>query len=278
MTETAAPTELPKQYDHTAAQDRWYAHWQAEGYFHSEPNAERQPYTIVIPPPNVTGALHLGHALNGTLQDIAVRNRRMRGFDTLWIPGTDHAGIATQAVVERKLSGEGKTREDLGREAFLEEVWKWKEEHGNQILKQFRALGASCDWTRTAFTMDERLSRAVRVAFVRLWEKGLIYRGARIVNWDCKLQTAVSDDEVEMLPQKSKLYYLRYPVKGDGEGEAERHVTVATTRWGTHGNEHKIRLAKMGERLCTELESSGGDIGGNERFEAGFVDWHLAGT
>ena len=181
----------------------------------------------MIPPPNVTGALHMGHALNGTVQDISVRFRRMRGFETLWIPGTDHAGIATQAVVEKRLyQEEGKTREEMGREDFLAEVWKWKDEYESRILNQIRRLGASCDWSRTAFTMEPRLTRAVRESFCRLYERGLIYKGMRLVNWDCVLQTAISDDEIEYVSRKGKLWYLKYPIVGR-EGE---FVTVATTR------------------------------------------------
>ena len=169
----------------------------------------------------------MGHALNGTLQDIVIRHRRKAGYDALWVPGTDHAGIATQAVVEKKLySEEGKTREELGREAFLGKVWEWKEEHGNTIIEQFRRLGCSCDWTRTKFTMDEDLTHAVRVSFVELWERGLIYRGKRLVNWDCVLETAVSDDEIENVERKGKLWYLKYPLM-ERPGE---HIVVATTR------------------------------------------------
>ena len=206
-----------------------YEKWEAAGCFQppAEGEGSGKTFTVMIPPPNVTGVLHMGHALNGTIQDIVVRHRRKAGFDTLWVPGTDHAGIATQAVVEKKLyAEEQKTREDLGREAFLERIWDWKEEHGNIILKQFRSLGCSCDWTRTKFTMDEDLSRAVREAFAELWERGLIYRGARLVNWDCVLQTAVSDDEIEYVQRKGKLWHLRYPLVDD----PETHLVVATTR------------------------------------------------
>jgi valyl-tRNA synthetase len=205
-----------------------YQQWVASGAFTPGPRkAGEKTFTIVIPPPNVTGVLHMGHALNGAIQDIIVRQRRMQGWTALWLPGTDHAGIATQAVVERKLfEEEQKTRNDLGREAFLARVWAWKEQHGKYILEQYRRLGASCDWTRTQFTMDAGLSRAVREAFVRLFDKGLVYRGARLVNWDCVLETAVSDDEIEYVPRKDKLYQIRYPVKG----RPDTFVTVATTR------------------------------------------------
>ena len=221
--------ELESRYDPHAHEGDVYQQWLDSGAFTpAEERAEgAEPFVVMIPPPNVTGVLHMGHALNGTLQDIVVRFHRMCGKDTLWLPGTDHAGIATQAVVEKKLyAEEGKTRQDIGREAFFSKVMDWKDEHGGIILEQFRRLGASCDWSRTRFTLEPHMSRAVRESFVRLWEKGLIYRGARMVNWDCQLQTAVSDDEVEMVPQKGKLWYLRYPV----EGEEGRFLVVATTR------------------------------------------------
>jgi len=217
---------LPKTYDAAAAERRWSEEWERSGLFTAGRRAGAEPFVVMIPPPNVTGVLHMGHALNGALQDVLVRFQRMRGRDVLWLPGTDHAGIATQAVVERKLFKEkGLKRQEMGRDAFLAEVWAWKEEHGGIILQQFRALGCSCDWTRTAFTMDENLSRGVREAFVRLWERGLVYRGARMVNWDCVLKTAVGDDEVEDIERKGHLWTLRYPL-ADGSG----HLSVATTR------------------------------------------------
>ncbi len=220
--------ELSTRYTPADFEVRIYKDWLASGGFTpKEAVKPEKTFTIMIPPPNVTGVLHMGHALNGTIQDIVIRHRRMNGFTALWVPGTDHAGIATQAVVERQLyEKEKKTRNDLGREAFLARVWEWKEEHGSYILEQFRRLGSSCDWSRTRFTMEPMLTRAVRESFVRLWEKGLIYRGARLVNWDCVLETAVSDDEIEYVPRKDKLYEIRYPVKG----RAGEFVTVATTR------------------------------------------------
>jgi len=226
MTESA-PAKLATRYEPAALEAAMTRRWEASGRFTPPAQPSGPAFTVMIPPPNVTGVLHMGHALNNTLQDVVVRARRMQGFDVLWLPGTDHAGIATQAVVEKKLFLEQKTtRQALGREAFLQEVWKWKEHHGDAILGQLKRLGSSCDWSRTKFTMDAELSRAVRVSFVRLWEQGLVYRGARIVNWDCKLQTAVSDDEVEYVAQKGKLWRLRYPV----QGQPGRFVTVATTR------------------------------------------------
>ena len=219
--------ELSTRYAPKEFEAAIYAEWIASGAFAPKAPAHgERTFTIMIPPPNVTGVLHMGHALNGTVQDIIVRHRRMNGFAALWLPGTDHAGIATQAVVERKLEDEGKQRKAIGRAAFEAEVWAWREKHGNYILEQFRRLGSSCDWSRTRFTLEPAMSRAVREAFVRLFEKGLVYRGARLVNWDCVLETAVSDDEIEYVARKDKLYSIRYPVKGrDGE-----FVTVATTR------------------------------------------------
>lgn len=219
--------ELAPRFEPGTIESKWYAYWSEKNLFRAERDIKKKPYTIMIPPPNVTGSLHLGHALNNTLQDVMIRFKRMQGFNTLWLPGTDHAGIATQAVVERKLfEEEGLTREDLGREEFVGRIWKWKEEFGNRILKQLRELGCSCDWSRARFTLDEGLSKAVRVAFVEMFKKGLIYKGARIVNWDCTLQTAVSDDEIEMVPEKGMLAYIKYPVKG----EQGSFLEVATTR------------------------------------------------
>ncbi len=222
--------DIPKTYDPRQAEQEHYARWEAEGYF--APEINRDPaapvFSIVIPPPNVTGSLHMGHALQHTLMDVMTRHKRMCGFRTLWLPGMDHAGISTQLMVNRELKKEGLTRHDLGREKFVERVWQWKHESGGQILNQMRREGASVDWSRERFTMDEGLSRAVREVFVRLYEEGLIYRGDRIVNWCPTDQTVLSDLEVEKTPQAGKLYYLQYPVKSaDG---TSRRVTVATTR------------------------------------------------
>lgn len=226
-TNLPAPGEMATRYDPAAIENEIRSTWKAKEIFTAGRDPEREPFTIMIPPPNVTGVLHMGHALNGTLQDIVARHRRMAGYDVLWLPGTDHAGIATQAVVEKKIYEErGQTREDLGREAFLAEIWKWKDDHGATILEQFQRLGTSCDFSRTAFTLSDQLSRAVREAFVRMFEQGLVYRGARLVNWDCVLQTAISDDEIEYVARRGQLWNLHYPVKG----EPDRHVTVATTR------------------------------------------------
>jgi len=222
--------DLPKQYDHAAAQERWYRFWEERGYFHSEPNPKRKPFTIVIPPPNVTGALHLGHALNNTLQDILIRMKRMQGFESLWVPGTDHAGIATQAVVERRLlTEEGKTRHDLGREGLVQRIWAWKDEYEARILSQLKQMGCSCDWERTRFTLDPVCARAVRHTFFGLFRQGLIYRGKRLVNWDTMLQTAVADDEVFHETVSGHFWYFLYPVIDAKPGEPE-HVMIATTR------------------------------------------------
>jgi len=218
--------EMSKRYDAAAAQERWNTFWKDQGTFTAGQRPDADTFTVMNPPPNVTSILHMGHALNGVVQDVLVRWQRMLGKDVLWLPGTDHAGIATQAVVEKKIWREQKkTLKEIGREAFLKQVWDWKEHYGNAILEQNRALGCSCDWTRTAFTMDENLSRAVRVSFVQLWEKGLVYRGHRMVNWDCVLKSAIGKDEIEEKETKGHLWHFNYPLE-DGSG----HMTVATTR------------------------------------------------
>ncbi len=223
-------SELPKQYDHAAAQKRWYPYWEEQGLFHSEPDPTREPYAIVIPPPNVTGALHLGHALNNTLQDILIRMKRMQGFETLWLPGADHAGIATQAVVERRLLQEEKlSRHDLGRQGLVDRIWEWKNDYQTRIVGQLKRMGCSCDWSRMRFTLDEVCARAVRETFFALFKEGKIYRGKRLVNWDTYLQTAVSDDEVFHDPVKGHFWHFRYPVVDPKPGEPT-HITIATTR------------------------------------------------
>jgi len=230
MDKTLPLKDLPKHYDHTAAQQRWYPFWEQQGYFHSQPSHDRRPYTIVIPPPNVTGALHLGHALNNTLQDILIRQRRMQGYETLWMPGTDHAGIATQAVVERRLlEEEGQTRHDLGRGGLVQRIWAWKEQYEARILSQLKQMGCSCDWARNRFTLDPICARAVRHTFFRLFRQRLIYRGKRLVNWDTMLQTAVADDEVFHETVPGHFWYFLYPVIDPKPGEP-KHVTIATTR------------------------------------------------
>ncbi len=221
---------LPSQYDHAAAQGKWYAFWEERGYFHADPASEKEPFSVVIPPPNVTGALHLGHALNNTLQDILCRMRRMQGYEVLWMPGTDHAGIATQAVVERRvLEEEGKSRHDLGREGLVDRIWDWKREYEKRILGQLKQMGFSCDWERLRFTLDDQCARAVRETFFQLFKDEKTYRGKRLVNWDTFLQTAVSDDEVFHDPVKGHFWHFRYPVIDPKPGEPE-FVTIATTR------------------------------------------------
>ena len=218
--------EIASKYNPAEVEGKWYQYWLDNGFFKSKPDG-REPYTIVIPPPNVTGVLHMGHMLNNTIQDILIRRARMQGKNACWVPGTDHASIATEAKVVNRLVQQGIKKTDLTREDFLKHAWEWKEEHGGIILKQLRKLGASCDWDRTAFTMDELRSESVIKVFVDLYNKGLIYRGVRMVNWDPKALTALSDEEVIYKEEHSKLYYLRYKVEGDPEG---RYAIVATTR------------------------------------------------
>ncbi|UJS17472.1 MAG: valine--tRNA ligase [Candidatus Jettenia sp.] len=219
-------TKLSTQYNPKEIDDKWYQFWKEKGFFHSEPNPSQKPYTIVIPPPNVTGVLHMGHALNNIIQDILIRWRRMQGYNTLWMPGTDHAGIATQNVVERELAAKHKKREHLGRERFIEEVWKWKNQYGSTIIKQLKKLGSSCDWNRERFTMDEGLSTAVKEAFVRLFEKGLIYKGKYMINWCPRCCTALADDEVEHEEHEGNLWYIKYPFRD----APHLYFIVATTR------------------------------------------------
>ncbi len=223
---------LSKTYDPKNVEEKWYQHWEKSGYFRAEANEETKKakeegktFSIVMPPPNVTGSLHLGHALDNTLQDILTRWRRMQGYETLWLPGTDHAGIATQAKVEGQLAKEGTSKYDIGREKFLERVWEWKKQYGDHITKQLRKLGTSCDWERERFTLDEGCSRAVREVFVRLYEKGLIYQGNYIINWCPQCQTTISDIEVEHEDQKGQIWYINYPLQ-EGDG----YIMVATTR------------------------------------------------
>ncbi len=217
---------LDKTFNPAEVEGRIYAGWEASGAFRAGQRPNAEPFCIVIPPPNVTGRLHIGHALNNTLQDALARFERMRGKDVLWQPGTDHAGIATQLIVERQLAEKQQSRVQMGREKFLEEVWRWKEESGGAIGQQQRRLGASADWSRDRFTMDEGLSRAVLKTFVELYREGLIYKDKRLVNWDPRLQTAVSDLEVENIEMKGHLWYIKYPI----EGQAGQFITVATTR------------------------------------------------
>ncbi len=223
--------EIPKQYDPAEDQAKWYSYWEQNGYFDADPDPQKPAHTIVIPLPNVTGALHMGHALNGTLQDLITRRKRMQGFVALWMPGTDHAGIATQAVVERRmLEEEGLTRHDIGRQALVNRIWKWKEVYEQRILGQLKSLGASCDWRRTRFTLDEVCSKAVRRTFFKLFKDGLIFRGKRLVNWDTYLQTAVADDEVFEEETQGFFWTFNYPVVEHDDFETGEKISFSTTR------------------------------------------------
>ena len=217
--------ELAKTYEPQEVEDRIYRFWEEGGYFHAEAHPDKKPYTIVMPPPNITGQLHMGHALDETLQDILIRWRRMQGYEALWVPGTDHASIATEAKIVEAMAKEGLTKEDLGREGFLERAWAWKETYAGRIEQQLKKLGSSCDWEREHFTLDEGCSKAVREVFVRLYEKGLIYRGERIINWCPHCKTSISDAEVEFEEKDAFFYHLRYPIEGTGE-----YLELATTR------------------------------------------------
>ncbi|MDP8234071.1 MAG: valine--tRNA ligase [Candidatus Saelkia tenebricola] len=250
-------SRMESRYQSKKTEQKWYDYWEKGGFFHVEPDLNKPPFCIVIPPPNVTGILHMGHALNNTIQDILIRWKRMQGYCVLWIPGTDHAGIATQNVVEREIFKEGLTRYDLGREKFIKKIWQWRNEYGSTIVKQLRKLGASCDWERERFTMDEGLSEAVLEAFIKLYNKGVIYKGNYIINWCPRCRTALSDEEVEHEEQEGFLYYLKYPVI-NAEG---KFVTVATTRPETmlgdvavavHPNDERYEFLK-GKKILLPL-------------------------
>jgi valyl-tRNA synthetase len=225
-------TEIPTRYNPQETEDKWYRFWEENKLFCAQQDSSKEPFCIVIPPPNVTGILHMGHALNNTIQDILIRYNRMQGKESLWMPGIDHAGIATQNVVEKALAKEGLKRQDLGREKFIERVWKWKEEYGSTIIRQLKKLGSSCDWRRSRFTMDEEYSRAVVEAFVRLYELGLIYQGNYIINWCPRCSTALSDEEAPHSELQGNLYYLRYPLKeiSNSKSQIPNYIVVATTR------------------------------------------------
>jgi len=243
--------DIPKAYDPKLVEDKWYAEWITKGCFTANPSSSKPPYSIVIPPPNVTGVLTMGHVLNNTLQDILARRKRMQGYEVLWLPGTDHAGIATQTVVEKTLRKQGKIkhREDLGREKFLEKVWEWKEKHGGIIIQQLKKLGCSCDWSRERFTMDEAYSRCVLQVFVDLYNKGLIYRGKRMVNWDPSARTALSDEEVNMVEEQGHLWHLKYPLlDASGKPHANEFVVVATTRPETMLGDEAVAVNPDDER------------------------------
>ena len=217
--------QLEKIYDPKQVEDRLYAFWVENGYFHAEPNPDKKPFTIVIPPPNITGQLHMGHALDNTLQDILIRFRRMQGYETLWMPGTDHASIATEAKIVSALKEEGLTKAGIGRSEFLKRAWEWRENYGGQIINQLKKLGSSCDWERERFTLDEGCSKAVTEVFCSLYEKGLIYRGERMINWCPNCKTSLSDAEVEYKEQQGAFWHIRYPLE-DGSGD----MIAATTR------------------------------------------------
>src|SRR6266567_2034854 len=225
--------ELSKGYEPRPVESKWYQFWLDKKLFVANPASPKPAYSIVMPPPNVTGVLTLGHVLNNTIQDILARKARMEGKEVLWLPGTDHAGIGTQAVVEKALRKQGlmKHRDDIGREKFLEYVWAWKEKHGGIIIQQLKKLGCSCDWTRERFTMDPAYSGCVQRVFAALYKKGLIYRGKRMVNWDPAARTALSDEEVEMVEEKGQLWHLKYPLlNARAEPEPGQFIIVATTR------------------------------------------------
>ncbi len=237
--------ELPKVYEPQQVEKSIYDMWVQGGYFHAEPNPDKKPFTIVIPPPNVTGQLHLGHAFDETIQDILIRYKRMQGYEALWMPGYDHAGIATQIKVEEKLREEGLTRFDLGREKFLDEVWAWKNKFGNRIIEQLKTLGCSCDWDRLRFTMDDTCAKSVREVFCDLYEKGLIYKGKRIINWCPHCTTALSDAEVEYVEKPGHLWHIRYPIK-----DSEEYIIVATTRPETMLGDSGIAVHPEDERFA----------------------------
>lgn len=241
----AEENNIPKVYDPAAVEKKWYAYWIEHGFFHQPVDKSRKPFSVVIPPPNITGKLHMGHALDNTLQDILVRWHRMLGDNTCWLPGYDHAGLATQIKVEEELKKkEGLTRYDLGREEFVKRVWKWKEAYGDEIVSQLKSLGISCDWDRQRFTMDEGLSRAVREAFVSLYEKGLIYKGTRMINWCVNCRTALSDVEVEHQDDPGALWYIKYPIVG----EKDQYLTIATSRPETIPGDTAVAVNPKDER------------------------------
>ncbi len=265
--------ELPKTYDPAETERRWYAVWEARGYFHAAPDPSRRPYVIMMPLPNVTGELHMGHALNNGLQDCLIRWSRMRGLNAMWQPGLDHASIAVHVVMERRLAQQGLTRFDLGRERFLEETWKWKEQIGGRILDQLRRLGCSCDWDRTVFTMDPAYDAAVQECFVRLYRKGLIYKGTRMINWCVRDQTSISDLEVEHAEEKRALYYLRYRGENGGDG-----VVIATQRPETiladvavavHPDDQRYRRL-VGTRVVVPVVHRAVPVIADRRVERGF--------
>jgi len=243
--------EIPKTYESKKVEERIYNLWLKSGFFNPDklPERHKKPFCIVIPPPNITGELHMGHALNATVQDILIRWRRLQGYKTLWLPGTDHAGIATQNVVEKELKKEGFTRFDLGREKFIERVWQWKEKYGNLILEQFKKMGCSCDWSRTRFTLDKEYIKAVKMAFLNYYKKGWIYRGEKVINWCPRCQTSLSDLEIEYKEEKGNLWYIKYPVKiQNSKFKIQNFITVATTRPETMLGDTAVAVNPKDER------------------------------
>ncbi|MBR5047402.1 MAG: class I tRNA ligase family protein, partial [Eubacterium sp.] len=238
-------TEMNKTYNPAEIEERLYQKWLDKKYFHAEVDRSRKPYTIVMPPPNITGQLHMGHALDNTLQDILIRFKRMQGYNALWQPGTDHASIATEVKVTNKLKEEGISKEELGREGFLKRTWAWKEEYGGRIVSQLKKLGSSADWDRERFTMDEGCSRAVQEVFIRLYEKGYIYRGSRIINWCPVCQTSISDAEVEYEDQAGFFWHIKYPVIG-----SDQFVEIATTRPETMLGDTAVAVHPEDERYA----------------------------
>jgi valyl-tRNA synthetase len=242
------PAEMAKAYEAQQTEQRLYAWWEKQGFFTPEIDPARKPFTLSMPPPNVTGALHMGHAMTMTIEDVIVRWHRMLGDPTLWLPGTDHAGIATQTQVERLLRSEGTSRQEIGREEFLRRTWEWKEKYGGEITNQLRRIGASCDWTRERFTLDPGLSRAVRTAFKKLYDDGLIYRGTYLVNWSPALQTAVSDLEVEYEERQTTLWHVRYPLAPTDDGRRTTNDERRTTTWAYGEAAHGRRPRPSGSR------------------------------
>ncbi|MEE5990429.1 MAG: class I tRNA ligase family protein, partial [Lachnospiraceae bacterium] len=222
--------ELAKTYDPNGLEDRLYKKWLDKKYFHAEVDSKKKPFTIVIPPPNITGQLHMGHALDETMQDILIRFKRMQGYSTLWQPGTDHASIATEVRITNTLKAEGIDKHELGREKFLERAWEWKKEYGGRIIEQLKKLGSSCDWDRERFTMDEGCNKAVKEVFVKMYEKGYIYKGSRIINWCPVCNTSLSDAEVEYEEQNGHFWHIKYPILNDDGSESGKYIEFATTR------------------------------------------------
>ena len=250
MSETSSTSaRTDTAYDPSDIEEKWYAYWEEHGFFDTEVDPEKEPHVIMMPPPNVTGRLHMGHALQSTIQDALTRMRRMQGYESLWMPGKDHAGIATQNVVERRLKEEGRDRHDLGREQFVDRVWEWKDEYGDIIAQQMRQLGVSCDWRRERFTMDEGFTRAVQEVFVKLYEEGLIYRGDYLVNWDPDNRTALSDEEVDNVERQGHLWHVRYPLLDEEGRETDEAITIATTRPETMLGDTAVAVSPDDERF-----------------------------